>query len=303
MNFEFENEEKTENTASRTPNVKKGFPVFRTIGLGVVALLTLVFVLGSFTIVNEGYTGTRYRLGQLVESDTGTGLKFHLPFVERISKVDIRAHVYETTMAAYTKDTQVVENLPVKITYMYDRSKLDYIIRNIGIKNVETTLIAPNVPSSSKNFVSKYKGEELTQNRSKLEAEVEESLREELGDYGIIITDYNIIDIDFEDNFEENIRLKVAAEVEAQTTKNKTATLEEQARQKVIQAQADADAQKVTADAEAYAIRVVQEQLDKSPQYIEFIKAQNWNGELPQVMGNSVNPFITIGGNTTGGEN
>lgn len=287
-----------DNTEARFPKKKKSFSLFKTIAYGIIALIIVVVVFSSFTVVNEGYTGTRYRLGQLVESDTGTGLQFHLPFVEKISKVDIRAHVFETTMAAYTKDTQVVENLPVKITYMYDRSKLDYIIRNIGIKNVETTLIAPNVPSTSKNFVSKYKGEELTQNRSRLEAEVEDSLRDELGEYGIIITDYNIIDIDFEDNFEENIRLKVAAEVEAQTTKNKTATLEEQARQKVIQAQADADAQKVKADAEAYAIRVVQEQLDKSPQYIELIKAQNWNGELPQVMGNSINPFVTLGDST-----
>ena len=238
------------NANAQTSLPKKKFPLIRTIGQGVLALVAAIVIFGSFTVVNEGYTGTKYRLGQLIESDTGTGLQFHLPFVEKISKVDIRAHVYETTMAAYTKDTQVVENLPVKITYMYDRSKLDYIIRNVGIKNVETTLIAPNVPSTSKNFVSKYKGEELTQNRSKLEAEVEEELRNELSEYGIIIADYNIIDIDFEDNFEENIQKKVAAEVEAQATKNKTATLEEQA-------QADADAQNVKADAETYGIQVV----------------------------------------------
>ena len=44
--------------------------------------------------------------------------------------------------------------------------------------------------------------------------------------------------------------------------------------------------------------KVVQEKLDKSPQYIEPIKAQNWDGVLPQVMGNSVNPFVTLGGDT-----
>lgn len=234
------------NANAQTSLPKKKFPLIRTIRLGVLALVATIVIFGSFTVVNEGYIGTRYRLGQLIESDTGTGLQYYLPFVEKISKVDIRAHVYETTMAAHTKDRQVVENLPVKTTYMYDRSKLDYIIRNVGIKNVETTLIAPNVSSTSMNFVSKYKGEELTQNRSKLEAEVEDELRNELSEYGIIIADYNIIDIDFEGN----IRQKGAAEVEDQTTKNKNATLEEQA-------QADADAQKVEADAETYGIQVV----------------------------------------------
>lgn len=262
---------------------------------GIIALFLLVLALASITTVPEGYTGTTYRFGKLVDTDTGTGLKFHAPFIESIKRVDIRAQVNEMDMTAYTKDTQVIESLKTKTTYMYDRSQLDTIIRNIGINNVESTLILPNVSSISKNMAGKYKGEELIQNRSKLQEDIEEELREELSRYGITVTAFNILDIDFENSFEENIRLKVAAEVEAQTTKNKTATLEEQARQKVIAAQADADAEKVKADAEAYSIKVVQEQLDQSPQYIDLIKAQKWNGVLPTVMGNSVNPFVSLG--------
>jgi len=270
-------------------------------GKKAVKLLAAVIVLAvllssSFNTIPEGYTGCTYRFGQLVNTDTGTGLKVHIPFIEQIRRVDIRNHIYETDMMAYTKDTQVVESFPVKVTYMYDRGKLDSIVRNIGINNVESTLLIPNVPSICKNFIGKYKGEELTQNRSRLEAEIEEQLRNELNEYGIIVTDFNILDIDFEDSFEENIRLKVAAEVEAQTTKNKTATLEEQARQKVIAAQADADAEKVKADAEAYAIKVVQEQLNNSPEYVELQRVQKWDGKWPTVMGNTVNPFVDMTG-------
>lgn len=201
---------------------------------------------------------------------------------------------FELDLSCYTKDTQVIEHLPVKLTYQYDRSKLDYLVRNIGIKNIETTLISPNVPSVTKNFVSRYKGEETTQNRPTIEAGVEDALREELADKGIVVMDFNIVDVDFEDSFEENIRQKVAAEVAAQTTKNNTARLEEEARQKVIAAQAEADAAKLKADADAYAIQVMQEQLQNSPQYVELIKAQKWDGVLPQVMGNTVNPFTSL---------
>ena len=281
----------TENENAMTKGIKK---IVKRISAVIIALLVLIVALASFTTVSEGYTGCKYRFGQLVATDTGTGLQFHLPFIERISKEDIRAQVYETDMTAYTKDTQVVEHFPVKVTYMYDRSKLDYIIRNIGIKNVSSTLLIPNVPSVSKNYIGKYKGEELTQNRSRLEAEIEEELKGELSTSGIIVLDFNVLDIDFEDSFEENIRLKVAAEVEAQTTKNKTATLEEQARQKVISAQAEADAEKVKADAQAYAIKVVQEQLNNSPEYVELQRVQKWDGKWPEVMGNSVNPFIDM---------
>lgn len=149
-----------------------------------------------------------------------------------------------------------------------------------------------------KNFISKYKGEETTQNRARLEADVEDSLKEELGGLGIVVMDFNILDIDFEDSFEENIRAKVAAEVAAATTRNETLVLEEQARQKVITAQADADAAKLKADADAYAVQVMQEQLQNSPQYVELIKAQKWDGVLPQVMGSTVNPFTSLNGSS-----
>lgn len=270
-------------------------PAARAAITGIAVVFALILAFNVFTTVPEGYTGCTYRFGQLVNTDTGTGLKFHLPFIESIKKVDIRAHVNEMDMTAYTKDTQVIESLKTKTTYMYDRGQLDSIIRNIGINNVETTLILPNVSSISKNMTGKYKGEELIQNRSVLQEDIEEELREELAKYGIIVTAFNILDIDFENSFEENIRLKVAAEVEAQTTKNKTATLEEEARQKVIAAQADADAEKVKADAEAYAIKVVQEQLNNSPEYVELQRVQKWDGKWPEVMGSSVNPFVSLG--------
>ena len=51
---------------------------------------------------------------------------------------------------------------------------------------------------------------------------------------------------------------------------------------------------KLKADAEAYSIQAVQEQLAKSPNYIDYLKINNWNGVLPQAIGTEVNPFIGI---------
>ena len=104
-----------------------------------------------------------------------------------------------------------------------------------------------------------------------------------------------MIDVDFEDSFEQTIREKVAAEQEAQKVKNETVKKEELAKQEVIAAEASAQAKKIEADADAYAIKVVQEQLDKSPNYNDYIRAQAWDGKLPEVMGNTVNPFVTMG--------
>ena len=49
-------------------------------------------------------------------------------------------------------------------------------------------------------------------------------------------------------------------------------------------------------EAEAYSIQVIQEQLSASPEYTQLQMVERWNGEWPQVMGSTVNPFVTIGG-------
>ena len=71
----------------------------------------------------------------------------------------------------------------------------------------------------------------------------------------------------------------------------------------MIAAQADADSQKIKADAEAYAIQAVQEQLAKSPNYIDYLKVNNWDGVLPQAIGTEVNPFIALDGGASSGSN
>ena len=66
------------------------------------------------------------------------------------------------------------------------------------------------------------------------------------------------------------------------------------ANQKIVAAEAEAQSAKIAADAEAYAIKAVQEQLAQSPEYIEYERIQKWNGQYPEVMGNTVNPFVTL---------
>lgn len=266
----------------------------RLIILIVCAVIALTLLISSVSVVTEGNTGMKYRMGQLVATDTGTGAQIHAPFIEKIESFNIQVREYTFSETAYTKDTQVIEDFSAKVTYSFDRSQLDYIVKNIGEDSVEARIIAPNVSSIVKNMAGQWKGEELIQNRSVMEADIREELRDTLLEYGVILTDFNIVNIDFKDEFEEAIAAKVNAEVQAATTKNQTAILEEEANQKIIAAQADADAAKIQADAEAYAIKVVQEQLDNSPEYVNLQMIQTWNGVLPSVMGNTVNPFVSL---------
>ena len=260
----------------------------------VITLAVLILIFNSFTVVNEGYIGVKYQFGKIVSSDLSAGLNMHMPFIEEIQQVDTREQIYSVQTDAYTSDTQTVDNLGLKLNYYYDGTKLPEIIRTIGIGNVETKLLVPNVAKISKDEIGRVKAEDLVQNRSDVQNAIYESIKKTLEPQGIIVTAFAIENLAFEDAFEQSIQAKVIAAQDALKMQNKTAEREEEAKQKVIAAQAEADSQKIKADAEAYSIQAVQEQLAKSPNYIDYLKINNWNGVLPQAIGTEVNPFIGI---------
>lgn len=279
-------------------------PKWGTLVLTALIVVVLLIVLfNSFTVVNEGFIGVKYQFGRIVGQNLSAGLNFHIPFIEEIQQVDTREQVYPVQTDAYTSDTQTVDNLQLKLNYCYDGTKLTEIIRTIGVNNVESKLLVPNVAKISKDEIGKVKAEDLVQNRSTVQNAIYNSLKETLEPQGIIVTAFAIENLSFDDAFEQSIQAKVIAAQDALKMQNKTAEKEEEAKQQVIAAQAEADSQKIKADAEAYAIEAVQKQLTQSPNYIEYMKIMNWDGTLPQAIGTEVNPFIALDGASSGGNN
>ena len=272
--------------------------------IAIIIFLLIVVLFNSFSIVNEGYIGVKYRFGAITRADMTAGLNMHIPFIEEIVQVDTREQVYAVTTDAYTSDTQSVQSLQLKLNYCYDSAKLSNIIRNIGIANVETKLLVPNVQKVAKDSIGKVKAEQLVQSRADVTAEIQNSLTEILSEYGIVVTAFAIENLNFDTAFEESIQAKVIAEQDALKMEYKTKAIAEEGKQTVIAAQAEADSKKIAAEAEAEAIRLIQEELANSPNYTEYLKVERWNGVLPQVVSDGINPFVALGsssGTASGG--
>ena len=284
------------NQQGKQPGVGKN--IFKTLSRATVLIVVIIalLVVGtlSVSVIEEGYIGVKYRLGKITATDITAGLNFKVPFIETIRTVDVKEQMYEMNTNAYTKDTQTVENLNVKLNYRYDNATIGELIKTVGVANVETKLIVPQMQSTMKNAIGQVRAEDLVQNRSSVQETIEDNLRLSLAQNGIIVISFAIENIDFEDGFEETIRAKVAAEQQALTMQNKTKEKEELALQQVIEAQALADSERIKAEAQAYAIEIIQKQLGQSPEYIQLQQVEKWNGELPKVMGENVNPFVTF---------
>lgn len=268
--------------------------IVKLVGAGILALLLVIGGFSSATSIDEGHVGVQYRFGQIIQTDMQPGLHFKVPFIDKIVKVDVREQIYVANTPAYTRDTQTVESIEYSVNYRY--SDPSQIIKTIGIDNVETQIIIPRTNAILKNLIGQFRAEDLVQGRATLQAQVTEELTESLAKDGIVLTAFNIKNLDFEDSFEEAIRLKVEAEQEAMRKQNETVAKEEEAKQTIIAAEAAAEAERLRAEAEAYSIRVIQEQLSTSPQYTELQKVLQWNGVYPDtlIIDGNTSPFVIL---------
>jgi regulator of protease activity HflC (stomatin/prohibitin superfamily) len=285
------------NVFSTDKNSRSTPPTIKTSWLvpGIIIAVLVILAVNSFTIVSEGFVGVKYRFERIVGDYLTPGLNFKVPFIERIEQVDVRNQIYEFVGDAYTRDTQMVNDLRLKVTYRYSQDRLSDIIRDVGIMNVQDRFLVPNVQKIAKDEIGRVNAEMLVQSRSEVQSRIQDALTEVLAIDGIVVTAFAIENIAFEPQFEESIQAKVIAEQKALQMINITREKEEQAKQVVIAAEAEAESVLVKAEAEAKAIALIQAQIAQNLGYIEYLKIVNWDGILPQVIGDGVNPFVVLG--------
>ncbi len=246
-------------------------------------------------------------MGKVEDTALPEGMHFKIPFVQRIVSMDNRVKKLELSTEAFSKDIQTV-SATLAVNYRLQTEKTFEIYKTTGTA-YEDNLIVPATHEVLKSVCAQYTAEELISKRAESSDKMRDELDAKLSQIGISITDFNIIDFDFSDEFisaveskqvAEQLKKKAATENEtaiAQAEREKQVSIkqseaeaervriaaEAQAQSTLIAAQAEADAVKLAADAEAYRLEQIGKQLtDKT---ILNTLADNWNGELPGVIG------------------
>ena len=94
--------------------------------------------------------------------------------------------------------------------------------------------------------------------------------------------------------FSQAIESKVEAEQKALKAENDLRRIEVEAKQREANAVGLANANIAEAKGEAEAIAIINKALSENPNYLEWLKTQAWDGQLPLVVGEGGTPFIQI---------
>jgi regulator of protease activity HflC (stomatin/prohibitin superfamily) len=269
--------------------------IFGIIGAGVVGIIALTVLGGSFYTIDAGERGVILRNGKVVGT-AEPGLSFKLPIVDSVREITVQtqARVYEKVMV-YSRDQQSAE-LYISVNYRLPADQVATIYTEYGGKDgVLTRMLDRQVPEEVKNVFGRFNAVTAIQERERLSKEVQEAIQKATTNPVLIVESVQIENIDFSKAYEDSIEQRMLAEVEVQKVQQNAQREKVQAEILVIQAKAEADAKKLQGDAEAHAINARGRALRDNPNLVELVQAEKWNGVLPTTMvpGSAV-PFISV---------
>lgn len=243
--------------------------------------VVLFIVIWPFGIVEAGERGVLLRWGAVTNKIFDEGLYMRIPLADRIEIMDVKIQKEEVISTAASKDLQTVES-KVALNYHIDPNRVANIYQDIGV-NYSIRLIDPALQESVKSTTAKYTAEELITKREEVRDAIRTHLVTKLEPRGILIDDFNIVDFQFSESFNQAIELKVTAEQSALAAKNKLEQIKFEADQQIAEAKGKAEA-----------LRIESAALQSSPQILELRALEKWDGKLPTVMGSGATPFIDI---------
>ena len=286
----------------------------KIITAAVIAFIAIVTALLLVYRVDTGEVALITQYGKIVRTENA-GLHFKSPLENKtIFNMREQALSYGDQNAtdeivggktAYTKDQQTV-TAGINVTYrLTDPAKIysefgssENLINNIVNRRVHQTL---------EIVFSRYRVLEVSEHRQQISNEYFRELKESLAGFPIDITSAQLI-IQFDKSYEAMLaksqesnveyqkqqRLLEAKRIEVQRSELEA---EMNAKIKRMNAAAEADRVRALAQAEADAIRLKGEMLEKNPNIIHLNAIDKWNGQLPvQMIPGSTVPFINVGG-------
>ena len=302
------------------------------IGAIVLALLMVLGLAGVVSCLEKvpaGYIGVIYNMSGGVTGETkGQGMHILSPtkkielysigieqsYLTADNKGDSKEDESFNTPTADGKSLRV----DLEFSYRFDPERVTDVFTQFkgqSGKEVKDTFIKPKMIAWTQEVTAKYPVTDVFgDKRQELNEALDIYLKEKFNPYGIIIDTVNFTNISTDAETQAAIQKKVNAQqelelanIEAQTAKvqaqkdkevaliaaeREKETAQIQAEQKRIQAQAAADSELIKAEAEAEANRKISESLTSA--LLEKIKYEKWNGNVPQVQGNST-PIVNMG--------
>jgi len=254
--------------------------------LWVLSLLPVILFTAfeSFTIVPAGYIGVQVTLGTVNPETLSEGLHFVNP-ISQVKEVEVRVVKADLKGAqAGTKDLQVVHT-DIVVNYRIDGAKAATMYKEFGL-DLENKILLPAINESFKATTAHYNSEELVTKRDEVSSAIHTELQNKVGKYGLDISEISLVNFGFSQEYQAAVEQKVIATQNKQKAEQDLARIKVEAEQRI--AQADGEAKAIAIQAQAI-------QSNGGAQYVQLQAIEKWDGKLPSTMASGAVPFLNLG--------
>lgn len=264
----------------------------------IAAIFLLITFFWAIETVDAGTVKVVTRFGATTGRVLEPGVHLITPWVDGTISYNTRKVIYETTTedkqkgsdADYkdfpvdtnTKDGQQV-GVFYTIRFSVDPTRASEIANKIG---TEANLVEKIVKTESRIWVRntprEYTAEELySGNVVEVQTAIEEKLRGTFADNGLVLDSVGIREIKFSDQYVAAIEAKQIEAVKVDTAKNIALRAEEEKKAAITQAEAQAAAQNL-------------QRQTISPELLQKLWIEKWNGNLPVYMTGDAQNLIQL---------
>lgn len=278
--------------------------------LGVVLVFGVFFGACGLNTIEPGHVGVLvHKTGQqrgVQDVTAHTGWFWSNPITTKVYEYPIY-----TQSVTWTKDPHEGEthdqsitfnsregasfNQDISLNYSFAPEKVPHVFVEYRRtpEDLTSTVIRQRVRDAFSLVASKYSAPEIIgEKKGELQNEVLKFLRDEFGPKGINIENVSMIGRPrLDPGVEASINNVIQATQNAQAAQNKVAQTEAEARQKIAEANGEAERVRIASEAEAKANDTINKSL--TPTLLEYKRLDKWNGQLPQVTGGAT-PLINL---------
>ena len=274
-----------ENRDRATGEYKTTYPM-RKLALLPYLLVVAVVAFESFTIVPPGHVGVQVTMGKTnLEQALPEGVSFVNP-ISSVRNVNVQLQRAELEgQNAGTKDMQQVHT-DIVVNYRLTASMVPTIYKEFGL-NVSDKVLGPAISEAFKTVTGQYTSEELITKREEVSSKILDRLAGKVAPFDITVSNISLVNFGFGKAYQDAIDAKMVATQSKLKAEQDLQRIEVEAKSRIAQAEGEAKAIKIQAEAI---------QTNGGAAYVQLQWIEKWDGKMPNtVVGSDTKTLMNIG--------